>query len=271
MTNRRPKLGSKIAVLVTGLCLTLAGRLAAEKGGSLTEYNEIEVSEVKTALEALSKENAGLKAKLEQSDAALASAQKNLTIAMSESEVFKRQANELKQRFEALGLEGAGGSLSELQQRLLKAVNDLKLTEDERKSLQEALIRLSEAVLAFQKMSVTSSPEARAALEAEMRNAAKALGVVPPDVKDAPATAATLQDGMVISIKDDLALVVANLGSRQGVKVGMPFQVLRGDSIVGTVRIVDVRERIAGAVIEDLSSEKEKIKVGDRLKVDAQK
>jgi cell shape-determining protein MreC len=75
---------------------------------------------------------------------------------------------------------------------------------------------------------------------------------------------------MVISIKEDLALVVANLGSRQGVKVGMPFQVRRGNAVVGTIRVVDVREKIAGAVIQSLSSETQKIEVGDRLKVDAQ-
>ena len=33
--------------------------------------------------------------------------------------------------------------------------------------------------------------------------------------------------------------------------------------------MVDVRERIAGAIIQDLSSAKEKIKVGDRLRVAA--
>ncbi len=49
----------------------------------------------------------------------------------------------------------------------------------------------------------------------------------------------------------------------------MPFQVIRGEKLIGTVRVVDVRENIAGAVIQNLSSEKERIKVGDRLKVDA--
>ena len=48
----------------------------------------------------------------------------------------------------------------------------------------------------------------------------------------------------------------------------MPFQVWRGDDRIGLVRVVDVREKIAGAVIQDLDS-KEKIKVGDRLRVDA--
>jgi hypothetical protein len=50
----------------------------------------------------------------------------------------------------------------------------------------------------------------------------------------------------------------------------MPFQVRRGNDLIGTIRVVDVREKIAGGVIQNLSSENQKIQVGDRLKVDAQ-
>jgi len=35
------------------------------------------------------------------------------------------------------------------------------------------------------------------------------------------------------------------------------------------LRVVDVREKISGAVVQELDSEKVKIKVGDRLQVDA--
>ena len=78
---------------------------------------------------------------------------------------------------------------------------------------------------------------------------------------------ATLTDAKVISIKEELALVVANVGRRQGVKVGMPFKVVRGDGEIGLVRVVDVRDGISGAVIQSLESDKNKIKVGDRLQV----
>jgi hypothetical protein len=80
---------------------------------------------------------------------------------------------------------------------------------------------------------------------------------------------ASISDGGVISVKDDLALVVMNLGTKHGVKVGMPFQVTRDKRIIGSVRVVDVREKIAGAYIQNLSSEKDRIKVGDHLRVDA--
>jgi hypothetical protein len=70
------------------------------------------------------------------------------------------------------------------------------------------MIRLSEAVIRYQKVTVSNDPEARLALETEMRGASKALGVAPPQTMDGAAVASTLTDGMIISIKEELALVV---------------------------------------------------------------
>jgi hypothetical protein len=76
-------------------------------------------------------------------------------------------------------------------------------------------------------------------------------------------------DGKVLSVKEEWSLVVGNLGARQGVKLGMPLRVVRSGKTVATLRVVDVREKISGAVVQELDSEKVKIKVGDRLQVDA--
>jgi hypothetical protein len=79
-----------------------------------------------------------------------------------------------------------------------------------------------------------------------------------------------LMDGNVISVKDEWSFVVGNLGEKQGVKIGMPMRVMRDDRKIATVRVVDVRQKICGAVIQEMDSKKEQIKVGDRLQVDAQ-
>ena len=79
-----------------------------------------------------------------------------------------------------------------------------------------------------------------------------------------------LNSGSVVSVKEDLSLLVANVGSKNGVKVGMPFQVTRGNKMVARARVIDVRDRISGAVIEDLASNLAAVKIGDRLQVDAQ-
>jgi len=172
-------------------------------------------------------------------------------------------------RIEALGLDTAGGNSAKLEQRLLTAVSDLRVVADEKKNLAEALVRLSEAASLYAKTATAANPETRLTLENEIRNASAAFGNASANAVEVLAVPSTISDGRTISVKDDLALVVMNLGTKHGVKVGMPFQVIRGARLIGSVRVVDVREKIAGAVIQNLSSEKERIKVGDRLKVDA--
>src|SRR5437762_6735357 len=80
----------------------------------------------------------------------------------------------------------------------------------------------------------------------------------------------SLLDGSVISVKEEWSFVVGNLGEKQGVKIGMPMRVMQDDRKIATLRVVDVRQKICGAVIQEMNSSKERIKVGDRLQVDAQ-
>jgi uncharacterized OB-fold protein len=61
---------------------------------------------------------------------------------------------------------------------------------------------------------------------------------------------------------------VGNLGEKQGVKIGMPLRVVRAEKTIATLRVVDVRQKICGAVIQQST---DKIKVGDRLEVDARR
>ena len=190
-------------------------------------------------------------------------------MANNDADIFRHQLAETKLRLEALGLSAASGNTGKLEERLLEAVKSYTHAEEERKKLAEALAGLCEAAAGFAKKATASEPDSRLALEVRIRLANELLGLAPSSAVAAGEVPATLTDGMVISIKEELGLVVANIGVKQGVAVGMPFQVLRDDHLIGTVRVVDVRERIAGAIIQDLSSTKDKIKVGDRLKVAA--
>ena len=46
--------------------------------------------------------------------------------------------------------------------------------------------------------------------------------------------------------------MVGNFGAREGVKIGMPLRVKRGNEVVARLRVVDVRERICGAIIQEI-------------------
>jgi predicted nucleotidyltransferase len=254
-------------VVGIGLCLALGFGLAAQgENGSLSDL-DIEVSEAKLTLQTLAEENQQLREQLKNAREAVNSLTESLAVANSEAEVFRRESREMKLRLEALGLDAANPDRAKLEQRLLKAVRDLQLLEADKTRLADQLIRLTESVLRFLQSATSVDAEARLALEAEMRGTTQVLGVGPE--LEPTQESGSLVDGRVMSVKEELALVVANIGSLQGVKVGMPFQVWRADTKVGTVQVVDVRDRFSGAIIQSLDRENEKIKVGDRLRVDA--
>jgi hypothetical protein len=156
---------------------------------------------------------------------------------------------------------------SKLEQRLLSAVRDLRVLKKQNEDAVNQLIRLSEAIQVMGESAENVDPQVRNAVEAELRKTSEVLGA--PDAARAEGIEATLTDGMVVDVQDKLSLVVGNIGSKQKVRIGMPFQVWRDNRIIGEVRVVDVRERFCGAIIQSLESENETVKTGDRLKVDA--
>ncbi len=228
-------------------CVVSAGELAAQGNSSLSESNigemrkqlEVQHESVKTLTESLAESNA-------------------------EAELFRRKYSDLELRMEALGLDAANKDRAKLEQRLLAAVSDLQLAQKERERYRDQMLRLSEAMLQLLKTSTGGDAKGRMELEAQLRSTneliAKANQVEPQ---------ADLMDGSVISVKDEWSLVVGNLGEKQGVKIGMPLRVVRNDKTIATLRVVDVRQKICGAVIQEMDSEKDKIKVGDRLQADA--
>lgn len=257
-----------LATFALSLLISPITRSGQRVESSLTEL-DVEKSELKVALDSVLGENRQLRDALSAAQAGLIEMRRALATANEETEVFRRQALDLKKRFEALG-SNATGDTKLVEQRLLMAVNDLQQAEADKKRLVQAVIRLSEAVLGFSRSATSADAEARLTLEAEVRNANLALGLGVGDAVEGTPVASTLTDALVVSVRDELSLVIANLGRKQGIKVGMPFRVHRDDSVVGTVRVVDVRESFAGAVIQHLTSETNRIKVGDRLKVDTQ-
>jgi hypothetical protein len=185
----------------------------------------------------------------------------------AEAELFRRKYSDLQLQMEALGLASANKDRAKLEQRLLAAVSDLQLAQKERDEYRNQMLRLDEAVLCYLKTSQSGDAKARMDVETQVRSIDK-LVTKSTDTPDLPEP--SLMDGNVISVKDEWSFVVGNLGEKQGVKLGMPMRVMRGDQRIATLRVIDVRQKICGAVIQEMDSKRDRIKVGDRLQVDAQ-
>ena len=229
-----------------------------------------ELKETKDRLHAFETENEVLRRHNELSKRSLRTLNETLAVANAESELFRRQYGDLRLQMEALGLESVGDNKEALEQRLLKAVRDLGLVRDEKDKLSDQLVALTESMLLYMKIAPVSDPQIRMDVETQMRAANQLLDQSAKNTAATSTPTLDLNSGSVVSVKEDLSLLVANVGTKNGVKVGMPFQVTRGNKMVAKARVIDVRDRISGAVIEDLASNVSTVKVGDRLQVDAQ-
>jgi hypothetical protein len=252
-------LNLKSALILVG-CVTLARGLAAEGNSSLSDSKNESGAVTAAALLAQKEE---LRRQLSLSQETVQTLTTSLAESNAEAELFRRKFADLQLRMEALGLASASKDRAKLEQRLLTAVSDLQLAQKERDLYRDQMMQLSETMLRYLKTAEGGDPQARMDVETQLRSM---NALVDKSAKAQPQNGSLL-DGSVISVKEEWSFVVGNFGTREGVKIGMPLRVKRGDDVVAKLRVVDVRERICGAVIQE--SGKEKIKVGDRLEVDA--
>jgi hypothetical protein len=279
----------QLTILIVVGCVALAQGLAAEGNSSLSESktenagaNDTAVAGGSPAASAnshptrlpsevtatgLLQQNEDLQRQLSIAQESLKALTSSLAESNAEAELFRRKYSDLQLQMEALGLASANKDRAKLEQRLLAAVSDLQLAQKERDEYRDQMLRLDEAVLCYLKTSQSADAKARMDVETQLRSVDK-LVTKSTNAPDLPEP--SLMDGSVISVKDEWSFVVGNLGEKQGVKIGMPMRVMRGDKRIATLRVIDVRQRICGAVIQEMDSRKDRIKVGDRLQVDAQ-
>jgi len=258
------RLGSrKSAVILVG-CVVLARGLAAEGNSSLSE-SKIECAATEVTAATIFSQNEELRKQLALAGESVKTLTESLAVSNTEVDALRRKYSDLQSRIEALGLESASKDRAKLEQRLLNAVSDLRLTENERERYRDEVLGLSEAVLHLLKTSSSADAQVRMEVDTQLRRANEPV----TKSQQLPEETSPLMDGRVISVKSEWSLVVGNIGEKHGVKMGMPLRVMRGDELIATLRVVDVRQKICGAVIQEMDSGK--IKVGDRLQADARK
>jgi len=86
----------------------------------------------------------------------------------------------------------------------------------------------------------------KALLDERVRNWAGRFGLMSSN------TGVREKEFRVLDVNKDLGMVILDGGRRDGIKPGLQFAVLEKGRTVATVRIVDVRTAVAGAVIQDV-------------------
>jgi hypothetical protein len=143
----------------------------------------------------------------------------------------------------------------------------LAIVSQQKESTNEALIALSEAALVYAKNTPGADDASKQALEDALTKAEEVIRAA-SGTSVATTAGADLHDAKVVSWKPDAALAVLDVGSRDGVRVGMPFTLFRGEQPLAHVLVVDVRKLICGAVVQETLAQGAVPAVGDRGQVD---
>ena len=235
--------------------------MAAEEAQPPAATTTTAGDELRFLVEKLTTDNQRLKTDLEQRETIIRLLTENLAIARTESELFQKKWSEAQLRAQTLGVNFADDSATQAQRQLVESVRALYVAEAERQRLVEQLQRLLQAV---EKQGDVAGELARTkALLATEQSASDATGKGSAGNKQAEGA---LESATVLDVNANLRVVVLNVGLLQGARVGMPLVVLHGDRVVAELKVVEVRQRICGALIEHVEK-KVTLKAGDKARV----
>jgi FKBP-type peptidyl-prolyl cis-trans isomerase len=255
-TNLRPRLLAALAVM--GGCSAWGQQF--DKG--------IELRELQENLVIAAERNKALETQLAAAKEQNAALAQSVAAANAEAGQLKESYERLRGLLEGLGIGALENSTDQVQERLITALSDLRLADTQKKKAAEALMALAEATLAYVKTAQSTDDTAKKNLETAMEKTEAALRAANAQ-GGADVPAKSLHEARVVSLKPEFGVAVLDVGSRDGVKPGMPFEIYREDKPIAKVLVTEVRKAVSGAVVQENMNEKDPIRVGDRGKVSA--
>ena len=203
---------------------------------------------LRKALDQLSESYADAQHRLHDREAALRALTANLAIVRTESELFQKLWTEAQMRANL-----TDSDVVATHRQLVETLRKLYMADIDRQRLLELLKRLMTGIESNQ--DVAGDIAATKQLLAEKSGS----GV-------ATASNSMLAAAQVLDVNSKLRLVVLDVGAQQGARIGMPLIILRGDRVVAELRIVEVRQKICGALIEKVVNNVT-LKAGDTAQV----
>jgi hypothetical protein len=189
-----------------------------------------------------------------------------LLMAQAEAKAYRAAWLELQRRDEILGIAALSNDVRDSHDQIARLSGELIRAERFAKELAEQTKIVLDAAANWAGEPI---PAKKAAARAEFESAKRALSELAKN-NQPRSLARGLTDAQVVAVDRNQQALVLNLGRSQGAKEGMPFRILRGDKVLGTCRLLEVRELISAGLPEQLNDGVQ-IQVGDRVSVLAQK
>ena len=191
----------------------------------------------------------------------------DLAMAQAEAKAYREAWLELRRRDELLGVASLSPEARDSHDKVARLAGELIRSE---KARQEVFEKAKAAVESAVKWAAETDPSKKAAARSDFESAKRTLEATMKKNSEPRAMASGLTDAQIVAVDRNQQAVVLNLGSLQGAKEGMPFRILRKDQVIGSCRLIEVREMTSAGLPEQLSQGIQ-IEVGDRVAVLAEK
>lgn len=163
----------------------------------------------------------------------------------------------IKIRLEALGKNLIDGD----DDRQVEAVTNYVVAQRRLDKLEEATMRLSASVQAYLKTAIAADPDVRAQVEARLREVEVELGLRNAPEKNI--ARGNLQHAKVKSIDEKSGLVVLNVGEKENARIGMVFNIMRGDDVIAEAMVAETRPDICGVFVQRLEKDDNPVRFDD--------
>lgn len=192
--------------------------------------------------------------------------EESLALANTEADYFHKKWLELRLKVEALGIEALTANEKSLEEKNIRLLGELFRSEKNKMSLEKAITDYLEADEAFKQARPMETAKFRAELEGARRTLLTLLYGKSGDIS----IAANLNEGQVTIFDEQTQIAIVNFGKAQGAMVGTPFRILEENEVIGRCRLIEVREYLSAALVEDLVKNKT-VQPGNRLLMDTVK
>ena len=170
----------------------------------------------------------------------------------------------IRLRLEALGKNLIDGG----DDRLVDAVTDLEVRTRQIRELEKAALRLSGSVQGYLKTAVAADPEKRAEVEVRLRELEAQVGL--RNRPQRKVETGNMQHAKVVSVDRTSGLIVINVGEKAGTRIGMVFNLKRGEDAIGEAIVALTENDVAGLLVQSLTDQSNPVRLQDvaALKVD---
>ena len=190
-----------------------------------------------------------------------------LAMAQAEAKAYREAWLELRRRDELLGITALSPDARDSHDKVARLAGELLRSE---KAREDVFVKARKALEAAAKWAGESDAGKKAAARGDFESAKRSLEAAMISGVEPRALSAGLKDARVVAVDREQQALVLNLGSLQGAKEGMPFRILRKDQVIGSCRLIEVREMTSAGLPEKVVSGFQP-EVGDRVAVLAEK